>query len=617
MDTTDEKDRNINGQKEQDHPQEEDQPSSKRKKGGFITMPFIIANESFEKVASYGLMPNMILYLIKDYKMSVSQGTNLIFLWSAATNFLPLVGAFLADSFLGRFLTIAFGSITSLLGMILLWLTTAIPTAKPPPCDPLAHNCQSPTAGQIALLVFAFLLVSIGAGGVRPCSQAFGADQFDQRDNPKNRRVLETFFNWYYASACLSVVIALTVIVYIQDHLGWKTGFGIPAILMFLSAVFFLLASPFYVKNKVERSLFTSFVRVAVAAYRNRQMTLQPPGSNVQYCHNKEDSAATVPSDRLRFLNKACIISNPDQDIGSEGLPKDRWRLCTVEEVEELKALIRVLPIWSSAIMMSINTASQSTFPVLQAKTMDRHLGSRFEVPAGSFGTFLVIVIVLWIPIYDRVILPLASKIHGKPVRLSVKVRMGVGLFCTFTAMMVAGLVENIRRHKAIASNGQAMIHMSAMWLIPQFAFNGLAEAFNGIGQTEFYYSEFPKNMSSIATCLSGLGMAVGNLLASVILNLVDHVTKRRGKESWVSNNINQGHYDYYYWLLAALSFFNLSYYILCSRCYGPVLEERNKVVHEKERFPVEEEMAMLRTTCQQEKGEELKEDLGLSKSVK
>lgn len=163
--------------------------------------------------------------------------------------------------------------------------------------------------------------------------------------------------------------------------------------------------------------------------------------------------------------------------------------------------------------------------------------------------------------------------------------------------MMVAGLVENIRRHKAIASGGQAVIHMSAMWLIPQYALNGLAEAFNAIGQTEFYYSEFPKSMSSIATCLSGLGMAVANLLASVILNLVDDVTKKGGKESWVSSDINKGHYDYYYWLLATLSFFNVFYYVLCSRSYGPVLEERNKVGDEKERFVVEEELAMLRNT--------------------
>ena len=72
-------------------------------------------NESLEKVASYGLLPNMILYLMKDYKMSLARGTNLLFFWSATTNFMPIVGAFLADSYLGRFLTIGFGSIISFL----------------------------------------------------------------------------------------------------------------------------------------------------------------------------------------------------------------------------------------------------------------------------------------------------------------------------------------------------------------------------------------------------------------------------------------------------------------------------------------------------------------------
>lgn len=73
------------------------------------------ANEAFEKVASYGLLPNMILYLMKDYYLSFANGTNIIFLWSAATNFMPILGAFLSDSYLGRFLTIGFGSIASLL----------------------------------------------------------------------------------------------------------------------------------------------------------------------------------------------------------------------------------------------------------------------------------------------------------------------------------------------------------------------------------------------------------------------------------------------------------------------------------------------------------------------
>ncbi|KAJ0523603.1 putative proton-dependent oligopeptide transporter family [Helianthus anomalus] len=93
------------------------QTQTRKIKGGLITMPFIIANEAFEKVASYGLVPNMILYLMNDYKFGIAKGTNIIFLWSAATNFAPILGAFLSDSYLGRFLTIGFGSLFSLLVM--------------------------------------------------------------------------------------------------------------------------------------------------------------------------------------------------------------------------------------------------------------------------------------------------------------------------------------------------------------------------------------------------------------------------------------------------------------------------------------------------------------------
>ncbi|XP_021742270.1 protein NRT1/ PTR FAMILY 1.2-like isoform X1 [Chenopodium quinoa] len=544
-----------------EHQQEE--TFSKRNKASFITLPFIIANESFEKVASYGLTTNMIVYLMNDYKMSLAKGQNLLFLWTAAINFLPIVGAFVADSYLGRFLTIGVGSIFSLLGMIMLWMTTIIPEAKT-------------TAGPYALLLSSFLFIAIGAGGVRPCSLAFGADQIDQRENHKNRTILETFFNWYYACGCFSVVIAMTVIVYIQDHWGWTIGFGVPVILMFLSTLFLFLAAPYYVMNQVKRSLFISLIRVAVAAFRNRKMNVQPLGSSVHQYYHEKDSTVIVPSDKLRCLNKACIIQDRDQDIGPDGLAKNPWTLCTVEEVEELKSLIRVLPIWSTGVIMSIH-ASQSSFGLLQAESMDRHLGPNFEVPAASFITFSTIVIVFWIPIYDRVLLPLASWIYGKPVTLSVKLRMGIGLFCAFMSMLVAGIVENVRRERAIAqgfvdSNGQAVL-MSAFWLVPQYIFSGLAEAFNAIGQNEFFYTEMPKSMSSIATCLFGVGMAVANLLASLIFNLVNDITKRE-EESWVSSDVNKGHYDYYYWFLATICSFNMLYYMICSWCYGPVAGE-------------------------------------------
>uniref|UniRef100_A0A7C9DEW7 Proton-dependent oligopeptide transporter family n=1 Tax=Opuntia streptacantha TaxID=393608 RepID=A0A7C9DEW7_OPUST len=75
-------------------------PSSK---GSLRTLPFILANEGFERAASSGLEPNMILYLTGAYGLEMATGTNVIFFWSAATNFTPILGAFLADTFAGRF----------------------------------------------------------------------------------------------------------------------------------------------------------------------------------------------------------------------------------------------------------------------------------------------------------------------------------------------------------------------------------------------------------------------------------------------------------------------------------------------------------------------------------
>ncbi|XP_074312537.1 protein NRT1/ PTR FAMILY 1.2-like [Silene latifolia] len=566
--------------------QDEEHGTSKSGKGGFITMPFILANEAFERVASFGLTPNMIVYLTDEYKLSVTKAQNLLYLYNSANNFTPFVGAILADSFLGRFLAISIGSVFSLLGMLVIWMTTFFPNAKPPPCDTLTTNCQSPTTGQYAFLVFGFILLSIGAGGTRPCSQVFGADQLNTRKNANNNNSMEIFLNWYYMCSSVSIIIALTVIVYIQEHLGWMIGFGVPVVLMFLATLFFLLASPFYVKVKGNTNLLTGLVQVIVAAFLNRKMNLSDPDLSSQYYHER-DSTITVPSDELRFLNKSCIVQDTEKDIRPDGLARNPWRLCRVEDVEGLKAFIRVIPIWSAGIMISVNT-SGSPFGLLLTRTMDRHVGSKFEIPAASFGTFIIFVIGIWIPLYDRVLIPLASKIRGKPVTLSVKLRIGLGLFFSFLSILSSGIVESIRRQKAIDEGFEddplAVIHMSALWILPHSIFGGIAEAFFVIGQTEFFYTELPLNMLSIAGSIFGLGGTFGSLIASFILNSVDSLTKSEGNEGWMANNVNKGHYDYYYYLLASLNVLNLLYYVYCSSAYGPTkLERMAKEVIEKD----------------------------------
>ncbi|KAG9156052.1 hypothetical protein Leryth_012122 [Lithospermum erythrorhizon] len=240
------------------------------RKGGFRTMPFIIVNESFEQVASFGLTPNMIIYLMNDYHLDAATGSSIIYLWSALSNSLSIFGAVTADSYFGRFWVICFGSISSLLGMILLWLTAVFPQLKPSPCYQSSNSCNSADVTQLAVLFLSFGLISVGAGCVRPCSIAFGADQLANVSTSGNKeRILDAYFNWYYASAMFSNIVAVTVIVYIQDRYGWKIGFAVPFILMSISGSNSLFSSSsLYVKVKSEEKaclliLFKFFRRIS------------------------------------------------------------------------------------------------------------------------------------------------------------------------------------------------------------------------------------------------------------------------------------------------------------------------------------------------------------------
>ncbi|KAL0015493.1 hypothetical protein SO802_002562 [Lithocarpus litseifolius] len=265
----------------------------------------------------------------------------------------------------------------------------------------------------------------------------------------------------------------------------------------------------------------------------------------------------------------------------------DPWSLCTITQAEELKALIKVLPIWSTAIPVAM-TLNQRSFGVLQAKIMDRRFFiSKFKIPPASFGVFGILSMATTVVFYVQVLVPLLSKFTKRKRGLSLKERMGIGIAILCLATAVSAIVERKRRNEAIRdglSNYPAnavVMNMSAMWLVPQHCLTGIAEAFNYIGQIEFYYSQFPKTMSSIAMSLSAFGMGVGSLIAGLIVSIVKNVTQSEEGENWLSNNINKAHYDYYYWLLTIMGAVNIFYSIACSWAFGSC--EDNEVDDMKE----------------------------------
>ncbi|KAL6187938.1 hypothetical protein ACLB2K_039333 [Fragaria x ananassa] len=122
-----------------------------REKGGLLTMPFIFANEICEKLAVVGFNANMVSYLTSQIHMPLTQAANTDTNFGGTASLTPLLGAFIADAYAGRFWTITIASIIHTVGMISLTVTAVLPQLRPPPCDH-SQVCQEADGGQLAIL---------------------------------------------------------------------------------------------------------------------------------------------------------------------------------------------------------------------------------------------------------------------------------------------------------------------------------------------------------------------------------------------------------------------------------------------------------------------------------
>ncbi|XP_049376043.1 protein NRT1/ PTR FAMILY 3.1 [Solanum verrucosum] len=544
--------------------------SSRKMKGGMITMPFIFANEICEKLAVVGFGTNMVIYLTNELHLPLTKAANTLTNFGGTASLTPLIGAFIADTFAGRFWTITVASIIYQIGMIILTLSAILPQLRPPSCKDDEY-CKEANSSQLAILYVSLLLTAFGSGGIRPCVVAFGADQFDEND-PNQKTQTWKFFNWYYFSMGFSMLVAVTVIVYIQDNIGWGIGFGVPTIAMLISIVVFIFGYPLYRNLDPAGSPFTRLVQVCVAAYKKRKLDMVND-TNLLYQNQELDADIStagnlVHTKQMKFLDKAAIVTEEDN-------PKspNLWRLNTVHRVEELKSIIRMGPIWASGIILITAYAQQHTFSVQQAKTMDRHLINSFEIPAASMTVFTLTTMLCTVAFYDRVFVPIARKFTGLERGISFLSRMGIGFFISVLATLVAGFIE-VKRKNVASSYGlvdkpKSIVPISVFWLVPQYCLHGIAEAFMSIGHLEFFYDQAPESMKSTATALFWTSISAGNYLSTFLVTLVHKFTSGPRRTNWLpDNNLNKGRLEYFYWLITILQVVNLIYYLFCARLY-------------------------------------------------
>ncbi|XP_021721864.1 protein NRT1/ PTR FAMILY 5.2-like [Chenopodium quinoa] len=539
-------------------------PVRRSKRGGWRACYFFVVYEVFERMAYYGISSNLVLYMTRKLHQGTVESANHVTNWVGTIWMTPIIGAYIADAYLGRYRTFLISCAIYLSGMSLLTLAVSLPGLKSPPCNEAQlSNCKKASPLQLAVFYGALYILAVGTGGTKPNISTIGADQFDDFE-PKEKAQKLSFFNWWEFSIFFGTLFANTILVYVQDNVGWTLGYALPTIGLAISILIFLSGSPFYRHRLPNGSPFTKMAKVIMAAIRNRNASFPSDLKQLYELdlveYTKGGMYRVESTSSLRFLDKAAIVT------GS----KDPWKLCTVTQVEETKQMIRMLPILITTFIPSTMLAQGQTLFVKQGTTLDRSIG-KFHIPPACLTGFTTFSMLVCVVLYDKIFVKFMRKLTKNPRGITLLQRMGLGLVIHTIIMIVSSLVERrrlsfAREHGMVESGAQ--LPVTIFILLPQFVLLGVADAVLEVAKLEFFYDQAPEGMKSLGTSYSTTTIGIGNYISSFLLSTVAHLTAEHGHQGWILNNLNASHLDYYYGFFVILNVVNFIIFLLIVRSY-------------------------------------------------
>ncbi|KAK7376402.1 hypothetical protein VNO78_34688 [Psophocarpus tetragonolobus] len=547
-------------------------PSNPAKHGGMLPAAFLLGLQAFEIMAIAAVGNNLITYVTNDMHFPLSKAANVVTNFVGTIFLLALLGGYLSDSFLGSFWTLLIFGFVELSGFILLSVQAHVPQLKPSACNVLTQGegeqCAEAKGLKAMIFFVALYLVALGSGCVKPNMVAYGGDQFDQ-ENPKQLNKLSTYFNAAYFAFSVGELVSLTILVWVQTHSGMDVGFGVSAAVMAMGLISLVCGTLYYRNNPPQGSILTPIAQVLVAAILKRNLV---PPSNPQMLYGSQNinAAGLLHTHKFRFLDKACIRVEEGSDS-----KESAWRLCSVAQVEQVKILLSVIPIFSCTIVFNTILAQLQTFSVQQGRAMDTHVTKSFNIPPASLQSIPYILLIVLVPLYDTFFVPFARKLTGHESGISPLRRIGFGLFLATFSMVAAALLEKKRRDAAVNHN----ITLSIFWITPQYLIFGLSEMFTAVGLLEFFYKQSLKGIQTFLTAITYCSYSFGFYLSTLLVSLVNNITSNSSTAGWLHyNNLNQDRLDLFYWLLAVLSFLNFLNYLFWSKRYShaPSLPQLN-----------------------------------------
>ncbi|AED92094.1 oligopeptide transporter-like protein [Arabidopsis thaliana] len=530
-----------------------------KRRGLSKSCALLIVIAGIERYAFKGVASNLVTYLTDVVKMSNSRAATTVNTWSGFTFMLPLFSAPFADSYWDRFFTILASSSLYFVGLVGLTFTA------------FAGSRSTTKTISLYFLYTSLSLVALGLGVLNPSLQAFGADQLDydlDHDNDhepssENKEVKSNrktqFFQWWYFGVCAGSLLGVTVMAYIQDTFGWVIGFAIPTASMLLLIFLFLCGCGVYVYADPDLKA-KPFQRI-LEIIKERVC-----GRNKITLVNDHDLNAMELE--LQDQKPLCNCSNTEANTTTKSLPDDHKSCKTgFSGLETVKLLLRLLPIWTMLLMFAVIFQQPATFFTKQGMTMKRNIGPNFKIPPATLQSTITLSIILLMPFYDKILIPIAKKLTKNEKGISVKERMGIGMFLSIIAIVIAALVERKRlKISKMMKTTPNLDPVSILWLLPQYILLGISDIFTVVGMQEFFYSEVPVSMRTMGFALYTSVFGVGSFVSAALISIIETYTSSRGgKHNWFADDMSEARLDNYYWLLAftsAISF--LMYIVIC-----------------------------------------------------
>ncbi|XP_028772835.1 protein NRT1/ PTR FAMILY 7.3 [Neltuma alba] len=546
-------------------------PAVRANSGTWIAGIIILLNQGLATLAFFGVGVNLVLLLTRVLDQTNADAANNVSRWTGTVYLFSLVGAFLSDSYWGRYKACTVFQVIFAMGLGSLSLSTYLFLIRPKGCGKESIQCWEHSRLEIAMFYISIYLIALGYGGYQPNIATFGADQFDG-GHSKERNSKVAFFSYFYLALNLGSLISNTILGYFEDGGLWDVGFWVSTGAAFAALVLFLVGTPRYRNFQLRGNPFSRFCQVLVAASLKCRVKVPPNGEGLCGMEDKDSNQTghrkILHTEGFRCLDKAAVVSSRDLEDKINGAVYSRWRVCPIIQVEEVKCVIRLIPVWLCTIMYSVVFTQMASLFVEQGAAMKTTIFN-FRIPPASMSSFDILSVAFVIFLYRRVINPFLRRLKQfRSKGLTELDRMGIGLVIAVMAMVSAGIVECYRLKYAEQGFTSSL---SIFWQVPQYAMIGASEVFMYVGQLEFFNAQTPDGLKSFGSALCMTSMSLGNYVSNLIVSIVMSITSDNDKPGWIPGNLNKGHLDRFYFLLAILATLDLVVYIACAKWYSCV----------------------------------------------